>query len=89
MAVVAAILAWAARMVLAPQEGELDTKNRSPLDAYETACLAAGPARAVQAAFAAMVQAGRDVEKIVLAKAVKLMLEERVFLHGNRTVVFE
>jgi formyltetrahydrofolate deformylase len=38
---------------------------------------------------AAMVQAGRDVEKIVLAKAVKLMLEERVFLHGNRTVVFE
>lgn len=38
---------------------------------------------------AAMVQAGRDVEKIVLAKAVKLALEERVFLHGNRTIVFE
>ena len=38
---------------------------------------------------AAMVHAGRDVEKIVLAKAVKLMLEERVFLHGNRTVIFE
>jgi len=38
---------------------------------------------------AAMAQAGRDVEKIVLAKAVKLVLEERVFLHGNRTVVFE
>lgn len=38
---------------------------------------------------AAMVQAGRDVEKIVLARAVKLMLEERVFLHGNRTVIFE
>jgi formyltetrahydrofolate deformylase len=38
---------------------------------------------------AAMAQAGRDVEKIVLARAVKLMLEERVFLHGNRTVVFE
>lgn len=37
----------------------------------------------------AMVQAGRDVEKIVLARAVKLVLEERVFLHGNRTVVFE
>lgn len=37
----------------------------------------------------AMVQAGRDVEKIVLARAVKLMLEERVFLHGNRTVIFE
>lgn len=37
----------------------------------------------------AMAQAGRDVEKIVLARAVKLALEERVFLHGNRTVVFE
>jgi formyltetrahydrofolate deformylase len=37
----------------------------------------------------AMVQAGRDVEKIVLARAVKLILDERVFLHGNRTVVFE
>lgn len=36
-----------------------------------------------------MVQAGRDVEKIVLAKAVKLVLEERVFLHGNRSIVFE
>ena len=38
---------------------------------------------------AAMVQAGRDAEKITLARAVKLVLEERVFLHGNRTVVFE
>jgi formyltetrahydrofolate deformylase len=38
---------------------------------------------------AAMAQAGRDVEKIVLSRAVKLMLEERVFLHGNRTIVFE
>jgi formyltetrahydrofolate deformylase len=37
----------------------------------------------------AMVQAGRDAEKITLAKAVKLALEEKVFLHGNRTVVFE
>ena len=36
-----------------------------------------------------MAQAGRDVEKIVLAKAVKLVLEERVFLHGNRSIVFE
>jgi len=35
-----------------------------------------------------MAQAGRDVEKLVLAKAVRLMLEERVFLHGRRTVVF-
>ncbi|MGC4001925.1 MAG: formyltetrahydrofolate deformylase [Pirellulales bacterium] len=36
-----------------------------------------------------MAQAGRDVEKIVLAKAVRLVLEERVFVYGNRTVVFE
>jgi formyltetrahydrofolate deformylase len=38
---------------------------------------------------AAMAQAGRDVEKVVLARAVKLVLEERVFLYGNRTVIFE
>jgi len=35
-----------------------------------------------------MAQAGRDVEKLVLAKAVRLVLEERVFIHGSRTVVF-
>jgi formyltetrahydrofolate deformylase len=35
-----------------------------------------------------MAQAGRDVEKLVLAKAVRLVLEERVFIHGGRTVVF-
>jgi formyltetrahydrofolate deformylase len=36
-----------------------------------------------------MAQAGRDVEKIVLAKALRLVLEHRVFVIGNRTVVFE
>ena len=36
-----------------------------------------------------MANAGRDVEKTVLAKAVKLVLEERVFIHGNRTIVFD
>jgi len=35
-----------------------------------------------------MAQAGRDVEKLVLAKAVSLVLEDRVFLHGRRMVVF-
>jgi len=29
-----------------------------------------------------------DVEKLVLARAVRLVLEERVFLHGKRTVIF-
>jgi formyltetrahydrofolate deformylase len=36
-----------------------------------------------------MVQAGRDVEKSVLARAVQLVLEERVFLCGKRTIIFE
>ena len=36
-----------------------------------------------------MIQAGRDVEKSVLARAVKLVLDERVFLCGKRTVIFE
>ncbi len=36
-----------------------------------------------------MAQAGSDVEKLVLARAVRLVLEERVFLHGRRTVVFD
>lgn len=36
-----------------------------------------------------MTNAGRDVEKTVLAKAVKLLLEERIFVHTNRTIVFE
>jgi formyltetrahydrofolate deformylase len=36
-----------------------------------------------------MVQAGRDVEKAVLAKAVKLVFDERVFLCGQRTIIFE
>jgi formyltetrahydrofolate deformylase len=34
-----------------------------------------------------MAQTGRDVEKIVLAKALKLVLDDRVFLAGKRTVI--
>jgi formyltetrahydrofolate deformylase len=37
----------------------------------------------------AMAQAGRDVEKLVLARALRLVLEERIFLLGNRTIVFD
>ncbi len=37
---------------------------------------------------ASMAQAGRDVEKVVLARALKLVLEERVFVYANRTVIF-
>lgn len=36
-----------------------------------------------------MAQAGRDIEKLVLARALNLALEERVFLLGNRTVIFD
>ncbi|MCG3191733.1 MAG: Formyltetrahydrofolate deformylase [Thermoanaerobaculia bacterium] len=36
-----------------------------------------------------MAQAGRDVEKLVLAKALRLVLSERVFLHRNRTITFD
>jgi formyltetrahydrofolate deformylase len=36
-----------------------------------------------------MAQAGRDVEKIVLARALELVFDERVFLSGNRTIVFD
>jgi formyltetrahydrofolate deformylase len=35
-----------------------------------------------------MIQAGRDVEKRVLADALKLVFEERVFLCGRRTIIF-
>ena len=36
-----------------------------------------------------MAKAGRDVEKIVLAKALKIVLEERIFLCQKRTIIFE
>jgi formyltetrahydrofolate deformylase len=34
-------------------------------------------------------QAGHDVEQIVLARALKLVFEDRVLLCGNRTVIFD
>lgn len=34
-----------------------------------------------------MVKAGRDVEKHVLSKALQLVLEDRVFVHNNKTVI--
>ena len=35
-----------------------------------------------------MVRKGRDIEKVVLARGLRWHLEDRVLLHGNRTVVF-
>ena len=36
-----------------------------------------------------MQKAGRDVEKIVLARALNLVLDDRVFVYNNKTVVFD
>lgn len=38
---------------------------------------------------AAMVTAGKEIEKAVLAKALKMLFEDRVFVYNNKTVVFE
>jgi len=35
-----------------------------------------------------MQRAGRDVEKSVLSRALALVLNDRVFIHGNKTIVF-
>ncbi|HWC80976.1 MAG TPA: formyltetrahydrofolate deformylase [Pseudonocardiaceae bacterium] len=35
-----------------------------------------------------MVRKGRDMEKVVLARGLRWHLEDRVLLHGNRTVIF-
>lgn len=35
-----------------------------------------------------MAAAGKDVEKLVLAKALQLVLEQKVYVSGNRTVIF-
>jgi formyltetrahydrofolate deformylase len=36
-----------------------------------------------------MAQAGKDVEKIVLARSLKLVLDDRVFVYRNRTIIFD
>jgi formyltetrahydrofolate deformylase len=36
-----------------------------------------------------LAQSGHDVEQLVLARALKLVFEDRVFLCGNRTVIFD
>ena len=38
---------------------------------------------------AAMATAGKEIEKAVLAKALKMLFEDRVFVYNNKTVVFE
>ncbi|MFT3749560.1 MAG: formyltetrahydrofolate deformylase [Agriterribacter sp.] len=36
-----------------------------------------------------MIKSGKEIETMVLATALKLVLEDRVFIYGNKTVVFE
>jgi uncharacterized protein (TIGR04222 family) len=54
----AGIAALVARLVIAPAEARSGADSDSWFGPYETACLAGGPARAVQAAFVSMVHAG-------------------------------
>ena len=56
-------------------EGPIIAQNVIPIDHTHSA--------------ADMAQAGRDVEKTVLARALKLVFEDRVFVSGNRTVIFD
>ena len=35
-----------------------------------------------------MQKAGRDIEKIVLSRALHLVLEDRIFVYGNKTIIF-
>ncbi len=36
-----------------------------------------------------LIRKGRDLEKLVLARAVRLHIEDRILVYGNKTVVFE
>lgn len=36
-----------------------------------------------------LIRKGRDLERLVLARAVRLHLQDRVLVHGNKTIVFE
>jgi hypothetical protein len=36
-----------------------------------------------------MIRKGRDLERLVLARAVSWHLQDRILVHGNKTVVFE
>ena len=36
-----------------------------------------------------LAQTGRDVEKLTLARALKLVLDEHVFVYGNKTIILE
>jgi formyltetrahydrofolate deformylase len=36
-----------------------------------------------------MIRKGRDLERMVLARAVRWHLDDRIMVHGNKTILFE
>ena len=36
-----------------------------------------------------MIHAGRDIEKLVLSKSLKLVLEEKIFISGRKTIILD
>jgi formyltetrahydrofolate deformylase len=36
-----------------------------------------------------LIQRGRDLEKVVLSRAVRWHIENRILLYGNKTVIFD
>jgi formyltetrahydrofolate deformylase len=63
---------------------------------FVTSCLDEGPIIAQNVAqvdhregVKDIIQKGRDVEKIVLAGALRLVFQDKVFVHQNRTIVFD
>jgi formyltetrahydrofolate deformylase len=38
---------------------------------------------------ASLIRKGRDLEKVVLSRAVRWHIENRILLYGNKTAVFE
>jgi formyltetrahydrofolate deformylase len=36
-----------------------------------------------------MVRKGKDLERLVLSRAVRCFVEDRVIVHGNKTILFE
>jgi len=63
---------------------------------YVTDCLDEGPIIAQQInpvnhtfSVADMMRAGKEIEKTTLSQALQLVLEDRVFVYNNKTVIFE
>jgi len=36
-----------------------------------------------------LIRKGRDIEKLVLARAIKLHLENRILVYENKTIIFD